>query len=94
MYRNFKVTIKSQQNLGRLEKIGIIQKNQTTKFVWNVPLLTYTKFNVTPVPVQMGNVLVFVMTLFVPVIETGLVENALKKVKHGFFSYITISFYF
>ena len=86
MYRNFKVTIKSQQNLGRLEKIGIIQKNQTTKFVWNVPLLTYTKFNVTPVPVQMGNVLVFVMTLFAPVIETGLAKHAIKQVKHSFHS--------
>ena len=52
------------------------------KFVWNVSLLTYTNIIVTPTPAQMGNVLVFVMTLFVPVIETGLVENAIKKVKH------------
>ena len=68
------------QNLGRLETNGYSGMTPTKKFVWNVPLLKNTKVNVIPIPAQMGNVLVYLMTFFVPAIQSGPAKHAMKKV--------------
>ena len=68
------------QNLGRLETNGYSGMTPTKNFGWNVPLLKNTKANVIPIPAQMENVLVYLMTFFASAIQIGLAKHAVKKV--------------
>ena len=56
---------------------GVFLLHMNIKCVWNVPLI---KVNVIPIPVQMGDVMVYPITFFAPAIQTGPAKHAMKKV--------------